>query len=243
MKKINLAIRGGGVRVPAIGVMKALEEEKIEISSYSGTSIGAIIATLGAIGTSADEILEQVKNFVVQYSEASRLKGGKGSQIIEDSVNDYSGNMKFKDLKKNLYIVANQGGVIFPKSFLFCKANTPDVTLGAACRASSSFPIAYKRYTMRIEGKKYHFWDGGMCKNPIILLDEFSILATFQKEKEKRHSLYADAWKIPEENADFIIKPPISMGTFGTPEDIALASELGYTEAKRRMEELLQLIK
>ena len=94
MKKINLAIRGGGVRVPAIGVMKALEEEKIEISSYSGTSIGAIIATLGAIGTSADEILEQVKNFVVQYSEASRLKGGKGSQIIEDSVNDYSGNMK-----------------------------------------------------------------------------------------------------------------------------------------------------
>ena len=57
MKKINLAIRGGGVRVPAIGVMKALEEEKIEISSYSGTSIGAIIATLGAIGTSADEIL------------------------------------------------------------------------------------------------------------------------------------------------------------------------------------------
>ena len=104
MKKINLAIRGGGVRVPAIGVMKALEEEKIEISSYSGTSIGAIIATLGAIGTSADEILEQVKKFVIQYSEASRLKGGKGSKIIEETVNTYCDNMKFKDLKKNLLL-------------------------------------------------------------------------------------------------------------------------------------------
>ena len=102
MKKINLAIRGGGVKVPAIGVMKALEEEKVEISTYSGTSIGAIIATLGATGTSADEILEQVKNFVIQYSEASRLKGGKGSQIIEDTVDNYCGNINFKDLSKEL---------------------------------------------------------------------------------------------------------------------------------------------
>lgn len=65
MKKINLAIRGGGVKVPAIGVMKTLEEEQIEISGYSGTSIGAIIATLGAIGTHADEILTQVQKYVV----------------------------------------------------------------------------------------------------------------------------------------------------------------------------------
>lgn len=69
MKEINLAIRGGGVKVPSIGVMKALEEERIEISAYSGTSIGAIIATLGAIGTPADEILKQVKKFVIQYSK------------------------------------------------------------------------------------------------------------------------------------------------------------------------------
>lgn len=243
MKKINLAIRGGGVRVPAIGVMKALEEEKIEISSYSGTSIGAIIATLGAIGTSADEILEQVKNFVIQYSEASRLKGGKGSQIIEDSVNDYSGNMKFKDLKKNLYIVANQGGIIFPKSFLFCKEYTPEVTLGAACRASSSFPIAYERYAMQVEGKKYHFWDGGMCQNPMIPSDGFTVLSTFQKEKENKHSRYANAWMEAEEDANFLIKPKICLGTFGTPKDIADAAELGYVEARRKMEELLHLIR
>mgnify|MGYP001735460476 CR=1 FL=1 len=47
MKEINLAIRGGGVKVPSIGVMKALEEERIEISAYSGNNrpLSSVIMT------------------------------------------------------------------------------------------------------------------------------------------------------------------------------------------------------
>lgn len=243
MKKINLAIRGGGVKVPSIGVIQAFEEERIEISAYSGSSIGAIIAMLGAVGTPADEILKQVQKYVVHYSEANRLKGGKGSKIIQNTVNDYCGNMKFKDLKKDLYIVANQGGMLFPKTFLFSKENTPEVTLGEACRASCSFPVAYEHYHMRINGKNYRFWDGGMCANPMIPSDGFTILATFKKKKENMKSRYVNAWKIPEEKADFIIKPQIKMGTFGTPEDIVLSSALGYAETKSKMEELLHCIR
>lgn len=243
MKKINLAIRGGGVKVPAIGVMKALEEEKVEISTYSGTSIGAIIATLGATGTSADEILEQVKNFVIQYSEASHLKGGKGSQIIEDTINNYCGNIKFKDLSKELYIAANQGSLLFPKEFVFSKKTTPEVSLGEACRASCSFPVAYEHYHMQINGKNYKFWDGGMCTNPVIPSDGFTVLATFKKQKENLNSRYVNAWKLPETQADFVVKPKVYMGTFGTPEDIILASASGYAEAKDKMEELLHLIR
>lgn len=243
MKKINLAIRGGGVKVPAIGVMKALEEEKVEISTYSGTSIGAIIATLGATGTSADEILEQVKNFVIQYSEASRLKGGKGSQIIEDTVDNYCGNIKFKDLSKELYIAANQGSLLFPKEFVFSKKTTPEVSLGEACRASCSFPVAYEHYHMQINGKNYKFWDGGMCTNPVIPSDGFTVLATFKKQKENLNSRYVNAWKLPETQADFVVKPKVYMGTLGTPEDIILASASGYAEAKDKMEELLHLIR
>ena len=243
MKKINLAIRGGGVKVPAIGVMKALEEEKIEIAAYSGTSIGAIIATLGAIGTPSNEILEQVKKFVIQYSNASRLKGGRGSQIIEDTVNDYCGNMKLKDLKKELYIVANQGGLLFPKTFLFCNYTTPEVTLGEACRASCSFPIAYEHYHMQINGKDHKFWDGGMCEKPKIPEGGFTVLATFKKEKENLKSRYVNAWKFPEECADFVIKPEVHLGTFGTPQDIAEASQLGYVEAKKQTKQLLYLLR
>lgn len=162
MKKINIAIRGGGVKVPAVGVLKALKEEKVQIRCYSGTSIGAIIATLAALDTSCTEIEQLLKEFVVIYSNASRLKGGKGSQVIEDTVNGYCKNLRFKDLKVKLIITANQGGIWHPKKFVFSKETTPNVTLGEACRASCSFPIAYEHYHMRINEKNYKFWDGGM---------------------------------------------------------------------------------
>lgn len=243
MKKINLAIRGGGVKVPSIGVMKAMEEERIEIAAYSGTSIGAIIATLGAIGATSDEILTQVQKYVIQYSDASRLKGGKGSKIIEETVNAYCGNMKFKDLKKDLYIATNKGGLLFPETFLFGNCNTPEITLGEACRASCSFPFAYEHYHMQIREKTYKFWDGGMASNPIIPSEGFTILSTFKKERENKHSRYAKAWMQAEEEANFVIKPKICLGTFGTPKDIADAAEIGYVEAHRKMEELLHCIR
>lgn len=242
MKKINFAIRGGGVKVPAIGIMKAFEENNIEISSYSGTSIGAVLATLGALGTQADEILELVKKFVTEYSNANRLKGGSGSYIIEKTVNEYCGNMKFEELEKELYIVANSGGLWYPKVFLFSKETTPNITLGEACRASSSFPIAYERYKLKIEKHEYHFWDGGMALNPYIP-KEFTILATFQKSKVNLNSRYKSAWLIPEEKADFVIKPYIGkVGSFGTPEDIEMTSTLGYCEAQKHMEKLIHML-
>ena len=187
--------------------------------------------------------MEQVKNFVIQYSEASRLKGGKGSQIIEDTVDNYCGNIKFKDLSKELYIAANQGSLLFPKEFVFSKKTTPEVSLGEACRASCSFPVAYEHYHMQINGKNYKFWDGGMCTNPVIPSDGFTVLATFKKQKENLNSRYVNAWKLPETQADFVVKPKVYMGTFGTPEDIILASASGYAEAKDKMEELLHLIR
>ena len=151
--------------------------------------------------------------------------------------------MKLKDLKKELYIVANQGGLLFPKTFLFCNYTTPEVTLGEACRASCSFPIAYEHYHMQINGKDHKFWDGGMCENPKIPEGGFTLLATFKKEKENLKSRYVNAWKFPEECADFVIKPEVHLGTFGTPQDIAEASQLGYVEAKKQMKQLLYLLR
>ena len=74
--------------------------------------------------------------------------------------------------------------VLYAKTFLFCNYTTPEVTLGEACRASCSFPIAYEHYHMQINGKDHKFWDGGMCENPKIPEGGFTLLATFKKEKE-----------------------------------------------------------
>ena len=126
---------------------------------------------------------------------------------------------------------------------MFCNYTTPEVTLGEACRASCSFPIAYEHYHMQINGKDHKFWDGGMCENPKIPEGGFTLLATFKKEKENLKSRYVNAWKFPEECADFVIKPEVHLGTFGTPQDIAEASQLGYVEAKKQMKQLLYLLR
>ena len=74
MKKINIAIRGGGVKVPAVGVLKALKEEKVQIRCYSGTSIGAIIATLGCILPSCI-IVTLLAYVYMKYRNMSLLQG------------------------------------------------------------------------------------------------------------------------------------------------------------------------
>lgn len=57
-QKVGLVMSGGGARGLAhIGVIKALEENEIPIDYVTGTSMGAIIASLYAMGYTPDEIV------------------------------------------------------------------------------------------------------------------------------------------------------------------------------------------
>ncbi len=58
-QKVGLVLSGGGARGAAhIGVIKALEENNVPIDYITGTSIGAIVGSLYAMGYSPDEMLE-----------------------------------------------------------------------------------------------------------------------------------------------------------------------------------------
>lgn len=62
--KLGLSLSGGGVKGSAhIGVIKALEEENIKIDSIAGTSSGSIVASLYAMGFSADEMYAIFKKY------------------------------------------------------------------------------------------------------------------------------------------------------------------------------------
>ena len=62
--KLGLALAGGGVKGAAhIGVLKALEEENIQIDCIGGTSSGSIVASLYAMGFTADEIYKIFKKY------------------------------------------------------------------------------------------------------------------------------------------------------------------------------------
>ena len=58
-QKVGIVLSGGGARGAAhIGVIKALEENNIPIDYITGTSIGAIVGSLYAMGYTPDEMLE-----------------------------------------------------------------------------------------------------------------------------------------------------------------------------------------
>ncbi|MDR0686385.1 MAG: patatin-like phospholipase family protein [Dysgonamonadaceae bacterium] len=58
-QKIGLVLSGGGAKgCVHIGIIKALEENEIPIDCIAGTSIGAIVGSLYAVGYSPDEILK-----------------------------------------------------------------------------------------------------------------------------------------------------------------------------------------
>lgn len=248
MKKVIFCIRGGGVKAgSSVGAMKVLEENKIEISEFSGTSIGGIVAALAAIGTPTTEILDLLKQWVVIFSESNRLAEGKGSSIIEEAMNKQCEYRKFKDVETPLYIAANCGGLWNTKPFIFNKWNSPDVTLGEACRASSSFPICYERYNLVVNGKRMRFWDGGMAMNPFLpdagYGEKVRICSSFRKNKVNYMSRYKWAWMAPENNAEITLLPYVGkMGSFGTPQDIELAYIAGYNETQKRIGEILEKI-
>lgn len=62
-QKVGLVLSGGAARgIAHIGVIKALEENGIPIDYITGTSMGAIVGGLYAIGYTPDEIAELVKS-------------------------------------------------------------------------------------------------------------------------------------------------------------------------------------
>ena len=60
-QKVGLVLSGGGAKGAAhIGVIKALEENSVPIDYVTGTSIGAIIGSLYAMGYTPDEMLDLI---------------------------------------------------------------------------------------------------------------------------------------------------------------------------------------
>ena len=90
--KVGLVLSGGGAKGAAhIGVLKYLEEEGIPIDFIAGTSMGALVGGMYALGYSADEILDIVKsldwdrlisNNVDRRKISFKQKIEKGTQVL-----------------------------------------------------------------------------------------------------------------------------------------------------------------
>lgn len=104
-RKVGLALSGGAARGLAhIGVLEILEEEDIPIDLIAGTSIGAAIGVMYALGKTAAEIhnvaleLSRKSLALVDLSlpKSGLIRGKKITDLLKASL---GGNVQFSDLK------------------------------------------------------------------------------------------------------------------------------------------------
>lgn len=189
--KVGLCLSGGGIKGAAhIGVIKALEEEKIKIDCISGTSSGSIVAAMYAMGYTADEMLQLFKKYGKEIGKVDFLqiiklvfgliirrkitieglnRGNKLGKIIENQANKKEIKL-ISDIKMPLIIpsVNLYDGSIY--MFTSQKDNRKysdeiieinNIEISKAVQASCSYPGVF--CPVSVYGKK--LVDGGVREN------------------------------------------------------------------------------
>lgn len=166
MMKKGFVLGGGAARGLAhIGIMKAFYEKGIMPDAIAGTSMGAIVGSLLAVGMHPAEIEEEVKKIKLyrlidfKISKAGLLSGDK----IFEYLKKYLGTKTFERAKIPLRICAVD--IESGKYEIFQKGR-----ILSAVRASMSIPGIF--LPVKYKGRLYV--DGGLINNlPINALDDF----------------------------------------------------------------------
>lgn len=187
---LGIALSGGGIRgIAHAGVLKAFEDNGINVDIIGGTSAGALIASLYAMGYKPNYIYEAFKlhskeiiglNSNLMFSgiknkilgKNAGLTGLKSGNSIEEAFNKLAyriGINNIKDIKK-LPIVITSVDIKDGKEYIFTNRvpivendgkYITDISIGKAVRASSSFPSIF----CPCEFQGHSFYDGGILDN------------------------------------------------------------------------------
>ena len=184
----NLVFEGGGVKgIAYVGALEVLEKEGIlgSIERVAGTSAGAMVAVLVALGYTATEISEVLwdinfKNFMDSswgiVRDINRLVNDYGwykgdyfrnlmAGYIERKTNN--GEITFKELAKNkqfreLHLLGADLTTGYSK--VFNAEKTPNVKVADAARISMSIPLFFAA-VKGVEGDDHIYVDGGLLNN------------------------------------------------------------------------------
>ncbi|UZE96588.1 patatin-like phospholipase family protein [Alkalimarinus alittae] len=162
---VGLALGGGAAKgIAHIGILKAFEEEGVEISYLSGTSIGALVAGYYAFGKTADEMLTvgEALSFKRMTSFSLLKKGGFfTTDAIKEMILDDIGDVKIEDAIIPLAICTTD--IVTGEQVIFEKGSLAD----AIC-ASVAVPGLFT--PVEIDGRK--LVDGGLVENvPVSLVE------------------------------------------------------------------------
>lgn len=282
--KLGLALSGGGIRGAVhIGVLKALEENDIKIDVIGGTSSGSLVAALYAMGYSPIHIYHLFKRYgkiITNIGTGNILNGVGGyivnkkfnisgindGKIIEDLYNEFASKKniyKMSDMKMPIVIPTTD--ILDGREYVFTNSEPKrksyqkyitDISVGAAVRASSSFPAIFCPYKF----KDHIFLDGGTLDNiPINEVLEHGadkvITVNFEPIRIDNKSNVMDIVlrtidimgnKIIEEElkkSDLILTIPTddNIGFLDT-EEIDKCYEYGYKETLKKITEIKRIL-
>ena len=190
---IGIALAGGGIRgIAHAGVLRALEDNKIEVEAIGGTSAGSIVAALYAMGYKPYYIYVLFKKYAQEIINIrnTHIINGIGSLVLNkkigfSGINDGTSLEKIYNelaLKKGIKLIADiKMPIVIPavdiseaKEYIFTNCadrnNLKDkyiteIPIGRAVRASSSFPAVF----CPCDFEEHKFLDGGALNNiPVI---------------------------------------------------------------------------
>ncbi|MCG1037685.1 patatin-like phospholipase family protein [Polaribacter sargassicola] len=179
-KPINLVLSGGGVKCAAhLAILEKIEELGLTINAISGSSGGALVASLYASGLSTQEILFIFKNTsLFKFSFFSIKKAGLFDTILFRSIIEDKIKPKFSDLQVPVYIAASNMQNGKPRYFSKGKLLKPVL---ASCAIPGIFsPI-------KINNILYS--DGGILDNfPVkpFLESAYPIIGSYVSEPAKK---------------------------------------------------------
>lgn len=189
--KLGLALSGGGIRgIAHAGALKALEDNGIKIDAIGGSSSGALISSLYALGYSpyyiyilfkryakdivgmnTVPIISEIKNYIT--NKRIQIKGLKTDTSLEEAYNQLAMRKGVKTIKDitNIPLVIPAVDIGKGKEYIFTN-NIPenaedkeqyitDISIGKAVKASSCFPAIF----CPCEFKDHIFLDGGVLDN------------------------------------------------------------------------------
>ena len=199
--KANLVCKGGGVKgIALVGAISYLENNGYEWDKLAGSSVGAIVSSLLAVGYTSNEIKDLLYNIdytcfrdknklhsipiIGEFLSISIHKGLHSGNYIENFLEEKfkaKGKTKFKDISINgeskLKIIAvdvtRKKLLVLPDDLIEYNIDPMEFDISKAVRMSLSIPLYYYPVKLKYNKKSYFIVDGGLLSNfPLWVIDD-----------------------------------------------------------------------
>ena len=241
-RKIGLALGGGAVLGAAhVGVLRALDEDDIEISAVAGTSIGAFVGALYAFGKTWQDIESIARD--LKWLDVSGLSlsqyGLLSNKKLGEKITDTIGEKKIQEAKTPLALVTTD--IASGEKIVFTRGK-----VAKAVMASAAIPGIFKP----VEHDTRFLVDGGVLENvPIsplqtrvdkIIAVDLNAARSFKKPENiidvLLNTFYLNMKQITElqtKKADLLITPDLTDFNMVDTGQVSDLIAVGYEEAKK----------